>query len=188
MSMIDLDSPNKYKLDIQKEYGLQKNEIYFVSFYHQGKLHTRPIEIIGRSWAVYNHNYSECIREETDWKYIFKSKTLTNSTEEREIKYIDDTGYGFDSMRVSLIGRTEDEAKIRFILFNLEAPYLKEWEKVFFKSELEAFRQLKPTLVKYVEGFKLYGGTGGILNLDEYFINNNKDVLNNIFFKENKEL
>jgi len=175
------DKPSLYKIDI-KDYGLNKEDIYYTSFFHQGGIHSRPIQVIGKAYSRNTSNYSTILSVDTDWKYIFKEKTLKGIVE-KQVEYKNDNGYAFDSMRIPLIGKSEDEAKIRFILFNLEAPYLSKWERAFLKGELEAYIILKPSMVEYIREFKMYGGTGGFLKNNEYFVKNSKDLSNEVFFK-----
>jgi hypothetical protein len=187
MAMYDFDSPNLYSLDLEKKYDLNKEDIYYVAFYHQGKFHSRPIQIIGKAWGVYNHNYSEIIREETDWKYIFKTKNIFSKKAERQIIFKDDSGYGFDSLNIFLIGRTKDEAILRSILFNIgNTINLKDHELMMLQNESDKYQKEQPILFDYIssrDDFKIAHACGNFMdNFKKIFVNNKDDILNEEFF------
>ena len=187
MSYLMNDKPNMYVLDLEKEFGLNKKEVYYISFFHQGKFHSRSIQIIGKACGVFNHNYSERIRNETDWKYIYKTKKVFDNSIEKQIEFKDDSGYGFDRLNVFLIGRTPEEAILRFVLFNVKNTInLKEYELMLLKNESHKFQMNQPILFKYVterSDFTFSRANGDFLHdFKKIFTKNKDDILNKSFF------
>jgi len=175
--MMYQDFPSKSVIDLSSEFNLEKKEIYFVSYFHQGKIHTKHISIIGKSFKVWGQNNSVILRIESDWEFFFKEKKLGNIVN-MVMKFKDDSGYGHNTIIVPLIGKSPDESKIRFILYNLEAPYLKNDEKLFLNAELEYYKSIKPSMVKILKEKEYFGRVGGFIDNSEYFVKNNKDIYN----------
>jgi len=187
MSYFMVDMPNMYILDLEKEFGLVKEEVYYIAFFHQGKFHSRPMQIIGKAWGIFNHNYSERIRNETDWKYIYKTKSTFNNNVERQMVFKDDSGYGFDAINVFLIGRTPEEAILRFILFNVKNTVnLKEHELMLLENESHKFQSEQPILFNYVikrSDFDFSKAQGNFhLEFKKTFTKNKDDILNKEFY------
>jgi hypothetical protein len=175
------DKPNLSVINLS-DFHLSKNEIYYVGFFYQGNFHTRKVELIGSAVSVYNHNFSICLRKETDWKYIYKSKDGFGKLIEKEIKYLDDSGYSFDRLNLLFIGKSPIDALIRLCILNSKASNIDDYILHIYLGQLDFYKKNYYSLYKYLEE-KLYGESlFSEINYSEYFIKNTSDIDNDIFF------
>jgi len=126
------DKPNKKRI-ILSEFELNEKDIYYVSFIYQGQIRTRRIQLVEGCYGVYNSNWSNLIRVETKWKFLFKNSRM----ETESVAYVVSD---FDRINIGLVGITEREAIMKFLIGNFGKNNIPDNEEKIINLEMEFYK------------------------------------------------
>ena len=196
MSLSDMERPLYNRIPFS-ELGLDENKFYYVSFFNNGKLDTRPIKIKGvfsvhstsagsaylrteARWSYHFETEKEISKKLIDpkfWKRIFNDYGLVRKpiTESWKIDFDED----WDSLDYYLIGENPDEAKLRLIMAGLDTPYSDDNGNLeIIKRELDYYNETQPDLVLKAMDFKIDKQYGNITDYSKHFLSIKDDIRN----------
>ncbi len=193
---MDFDRPLYTRQDLDK-LEIDIHKFYYIAFFNNGQLDTRPIKIS----AVFSVNSttagSRYLRTEAQWEYHFEteksiSKKLIDPifwkkmfkdyglirkpiTDKWKIDFKED----WDTIDFQLVGKTTDEAKLRLIMVGLNTPPSDDDSKLeIIHNELEYYNETNPDLVLKAMDYKLDTQQGNITDYSEHFLTIKDDIRN----------
>lgn len=196
MAMFDFDRPLYTRQDL-KNFDIDSNKFYYISFFNKGKLDTRPIKIKAIFTVHSNSAGSRYLRTEAEWTYHFETeKTIFKKiidpsflgrlfkkpqiirkpiTEKWKIDFTKD----WDTLDFYLIGKTPDEAKLRLIMAVLNTPHTDNRRMEIIQKELETFNETNPDLVLKAMDYHMDTQYGNITDYSKHFLSIEDDIRNN---------
>lgn len=196
MSMFDFDRP-LYTRQLFDDMGIDKDRYYHIAFFNKGKLDTRPIKITGIFTVRSTSAGSRYIRTDATWEYHFETEKpaakklidpvfwdrLFNKygivekkiTDKWKIEYKED----WDMLDFYLIGKTEDEAKLKLIMAGLNTPHNdKNGRMEIIHKEYEIMTETDPELIIKAMDWKMDEQRGNITDYSDEFLNIAGDIRN----------
>jgi len=194
--LFDFGRPLYTKQDCKK-YDIDKTKFYYIAFFNNGLLDTRPIKIDNIFSVNSTQAGSKYIRTDVTWSYHFETEKIIYKkvldkrfwkkllrrynlvevpiTDKWKIDYDED----WDMLDFYLIGKTPDEAKLRLIMAGLKTPHPDNNGRLeIVKKELEIFKETHPDLVMKAMDYRIDTQYGNITNYSKFFLNIKDDIRN----------
>lgn len=198
MAYIDPFEPLKRVQDF-KDYDVDRDKYYYIAFFNNGKLDTRPLKIT----KIYTVNSSSAdskyLRTEAEWEYHFETEKSVPKkvfdtrwwakmlninthiveqkvTEKWKIEYDKE----WDTIDFYLIGETPHNAKLRLIMAALKTPYPKGEKSEIINKEMEYYQENHPDLVMKAMDFRIDEQYGDITDYSDKFLKIDGDLRNGI--------